>query len=69
MTPTPIELKAVKHTNNNNRQINSLIRETYTAGYVDALNDIQGVMGKTATNDISVLMGNILDFIQKQKGY
>jgi hypothetical protein len=69
MTPTPIELKAVKHTNNNNRQINSLIRETYTAGYVDALNDIQAVMGKTATNDISVLMGNILDFIQKQKGY
>lgn len=68
MTPTPIELKAVKHTNNN-RQINSLIRETYTAGYVDALNDIQAVMGKTATNDISVLMGNILDFIQKQKGY
>jgi hypothetical protein len=36
---------------------------------VDALNDIQAVMGKTATHDISVLMGNILDFIQKQKGY
>lgn len=67
MTPTPIERKAVKHANNN-KQINSLIKETYTAGYVDALNDIQAVMGKTATNDISVLMGNILDFIQKQKG-
>ena len=67
MNATKVEIKANRYANEQSKYTNTIVSNAFLAGYCKALDDIQGVMGKTATNDISVLMGRILDFIHDQK--
>ena len=67
MSATKAELKANRYANEQSKYTNAMVSNVFLAGYCKALDDIQAVMGKTATNDVSVLMGKILDFIHDQK--
>lgn len=67
MNATKAEIKANRYANEQSKYTNAMVSNAFLAGYCKALDDIQAVMGKTATNDISVLMGRILEFIHDQK--
>lgn len=67
MTQTKVEQKANRYANEQTNCAKDMLSNAYMAGYCKALNDIQAVMGKTATNDVSVLMDKILTFIEEQK--
>ena len=67
MALTKVEQKANRYANEQSKNAKNMLSNAYMAGYCKALNDIQAVMGKTATNDVSVLMGRILTFIEEQK--
>lgn len=67
MALTKVEQNAKHYANEHGKYIDDMLSKAYMAGYSKALYDIQAVMGKTATNDVSVLMGRILTFIEEQK--